>query len=135
MAHWIRTHLDVSATDYQAVIPVPLHDTKQRERGFNQAAQLAGMISHQTGIPQIINLLRRIRPTDSQTHLTRSKRQANMKNAFAAAFSPVEFISVLLVDDVLTTGATASECAKTLKRCGISKVNVLTLARGMPAYF
>ena len=58
-----------------------------------------------------------------------------MKNAFAAAFSPVEFISVLLVDDVLTTGATASECAKTLKRCGISKVNVLTLARGMPAYF
>ena len=94
-------------------MPVPLHPAKQREREFNQAERLAGHLSAATGIPRARKLLRRIVPTRTQTLLTRPQRAANVGNAFATR--PGRRLNgrrVVLVDDVFTTGATTSACAK-----------------------
>jgi predicted amidophosphoribosyltransferase len=75
--------------------------------------------------------LRRVKYTETQTNLSRKERMANMRNAFEAS-ERVTFSRVLLLDDVMTTGATASACAAALRRAGVQTVDVLTLARGMP---
>ena len=114
------------------IVPVPLHPVKHREREFNQAEQLASHLSAATKIPLNKKLLRRIIPTATQTLLTREQRATNMRGAFAAdEHSSLDGEQIVLVDDVFTTGATTSACAKVLKSAGAGDVCVWTVARGL----
>jgi len=116
---------------FDAVVPVPLHPSHLRERGFNQAERIAGAMASACGWPLDTQGLRRIRRTRTQTELTRSERAANVRGAFAAR-APLYFHnkSVLIVDDVLTTSATLSECARIVREAGATRVCIVALARG-----
>lgn len=117
--------------DWDGIVPVPLFPVKQREREFNQAARLAAHLSVATGIPVAEAWVRRVRPTRTQTQLTRAERAENMRDAFAPwPGVGLDGARVLLVDDVLTTGATTSSCARALRAAGAGDVCVWTLARG-----
>lgn len=117
--------------EWDLIVPVPLHPLKQREREFNQAERLAAHLSAATRIP-VQSLLRRVQPTRTQTLLTRPERAANVRRAFAPARSRrLNGERVVVVDDVLTTGATTSACAETLRRHGAGEVCVWTVARGV----
>ena len=112
------------------IIPVPLHRSRERERGFNQAFELSRQFSRLTRIPLPTRLLVRTRPTKVQAGLSRRERRINLRGAFEVSRSRVlEDKTVLLIDDVFTTGATLNECAKILKEHGALRINVLTLAR------
>jgi ComF family protein len=113
-------------------VPVPLHRTRLWRRRFNQAAALARTVSRETGLPLVTTALTRIRRTRQQVGLTRAQRADNLQSAFqvsAAARGLVEGRRVLLVDDVLTTGATVNAASRALLRAGASAVDVLTFAR------
>lgn len=113
------------------IVPVPLHATKQREREFNQAERLARGLSAATGIRVKTGLLERRLFTQSQTLLSREDRQANVRKAFSIRKGQrLRGESVVLVDDVFTTGATSSACARVLGAAGAGKVCVWTVARG-----
>ena len=116
-----------------AVIPVPLWPGKQRSRGFNQAGEIARSFCRAqapAGIKLEATLLIRTRETTSQTGLTRAQRRANLRGAFAVRHpEKLRGRSILLVDDVMTTGSTASECARVLLRGGAKEVFVATVAR------
>lgn len=123
---------ELSRADWDFIVPVPLHPTKEREREFNQAARLAVHLSHATGIPVNPKVLRRIAPTRTQTQLTRDQRAANVRQAFALRTGDtVKGARVILLDDVLTTGATTSACARVLRRAEAADVGVWTVARGL----
>lgn len=114
-----------------AICCVPLHRVRQRERGYNQAALLACGLARALGRPWLRRALVRHRQTGSQTHLTARERVANVHDAFALQRgADVQGRALLLVDDVMTTGATVSECARVLKEAGAARVCVLTVARG-----
>lgn len=112
------------------VVPVPLHWKKKQERGFNQSELMAKKISKKLSIPISTNNLFRAKNTLSQTLLSRTQRHKNVKGAFKVK-NPEMFYqkNILLVDDVLTTGMTASECAKSLENAGTNKVFLIALAR------
>jgi ComF family protein len=117
-----------------AVIPVPLHKTKRRQRGFNQAeliARSALKLGAGSGrLSLMVNVLERHRETESQIGLTAHQRRQNLRGAFTVARpEQIKGRSVLLVDDVLTTGTTAAECARVLLRAGAACVWVATVAR------
>ena len=115
---------------FEAIVPVPLHAARLRERGFNQAAVLAGLLSARTGVP-LWEGLRRTRYTTTQTRLDRQARMDNLRNAFRVRDpSAVEGRHLLLVDDVFTTGSTVDECARVLRLAGAASVRVATVARG-----
>jgi ComF family protein len=107
-------------------VPVPLHPSRRRHRGFNQAADLARHL----GMP-VVPALRRVRATATQTGLPAGRRHRNMRGAFAAtrAAAALNGSIVVLVDDVSTTGATLEACARALKEAGVSEVRALTAAR------
>ncbi len=116
------------------VVPVPLHARKQAQRGFNQAELIAKAALKHIGSPQRFKLstgvLVRRRETGSQIGLTRHQRRENLRGAFAVTDpSQIESRDILLIDDVLTTGTTASECARVLRRAGAAHVWVATVAR------
>ena len=112
------------------VIPVPLHPGRLQHREFNQALLLADRIADRLGLPLSFEQLVRVRATRPQTELDRKERARNVRRAFAVRQpAGLEGQQVLLVDDVLTTGATVNECAKVLRRAGVESVTVLTLAR------
>ncbi len=114
---------------FDAIVPMPLHWLRRWRRGFNQSALLARHVGRRCGIP-VIQAVRRLRPTPPQAGLSNARRRANVRGAFGPArASPIRGMRVLLVDDVMTTGATASACARALKDAGASYVAVLTLAR------
>jgi ComF family protein len=126
-----RAHPVLAAGAWDAVVPVPLHSAKLREREFNQAERLSRRLSEATGIPVEASLVRRVVPTRTQTLLSREERLANMRNAFMAADGlNLSGKTLVLVDDVMTTGATTSACAKVLRQAGADKVCVWTVARG-----
>lgn len=120
-----------SVFDAQAVVPVPLHPRRLRERGFNQAHLLAEVVAACLGIPLLSSVLWRTRATPAQAGLVREARLVNVQGAFASDPEMVEGSSILLVDDVLTTGATVEACASALKSAGAKKVTVLVLARSL----
>lgn len=114
---------------FDVIVPMPLHWRKRWQRGFNQSALLARQIGRRTHVP-VKNALRRVRNTAAQAGLTNAKRRVNVSGAFRAknkkAFAGKR---ILLIDDVMTTGATASSCARALKMAGAAGVTLLTLAR------
>lgn len=112
------------------MVPVPIHAVRRRERGYNQAEDIAAEVSSQTAVPVLANALGRVRPTLSQTRLGQEERQRNLGGAFACLLPEVlAGKRLLLVDDVFTTGATASECARLVLGAGGASVGVLALAR------
>ena len=114
------------------VVPVPLHATKLRQRGFNQAELVARAMTKQRPLGMRVELapelLIRKRATESQVGYTRQQRMANLRGAFKAD-AAVSGRDILLVDDVFTTGTTVSECARVLRRAGAERVWVATVAR------
>jgi competence protein ComFC len=132
LAHYLieagLQHFDWDEID--AIVPVPLHPRKLREREFNQAEFLGDKLSRAYKKPQLAGNLRRIRDTQTQTRLDTKGRADNMRGAFAvkrpAAFNGRRLV---LVDDVFTTGATTNECASILLKAGAESVVVLTVAR------
>lgn len=120
-----------SDLDVDVVSAVPLYHARARERGYNQSHLLAVALARQIRKPLIPRLLKRNRRTETQTHLTLEQRKANVKGAFTVRNPEwVPGLRVLLVDDVMTTGATVNECARVLKQAGAARVYVVTVARG-----
>jgi ComF family protein len=118
---------------FDVIVPMPLHWRKRWQRGFNQAELLAREIGRRTHTP-VRSVLRRVRYTESQAGMTSAKRRENVSGAFQASRGAtnrkaLDGRSVLLIDDVMTTGATAASCARALKRGGARQVTLLTLAR------
>jgi ComF family protein len=112
------------------VLPVPLHASRLREREFNQSLLLADRLSQRLGVPLSFEHLIRTRATPPQTKMDRDERARNVRKAFAVAKpGEIEGRRLLLLDDVLTTGATVNECAKALRKAGADFVAVVTLAR------
>ena len=112
------------------VVPVPLHDTKQRERGFNQAEILASAICERLGLTLDTQLLSRVRNTDHQAKLSADERRCNMRNAFAVQSAEAAANkTVLVIDDIYTTGSTVSECAAVLLSAGASRVFSYALSK------
>ena len=132
VARWLCAALDderLRGRKFDVIIPVPLHASRQRERGFNQAKLIAQLLSVDSSIPAK-PLLKRVRYTTTQTALDRAERMENLHNAFRLRKkADVRALRVLLVDDVLTTGSTLSECARVLKRAGALSVHAATAAR------
>jgi len=121
-------HAHFSEPDSLTLVPVPLHRKRQRKRGFNQGLELIrGMMKQQKGL-SVWTGLKRTKDTETQTKLSKAARRENVRSAFAVKGKVPE--RVLLIDDVMTTGATLDACAKVLKRSGVREVNTLTLARG-----
>lgn len=110
-----------------AVVPVPLSRRRRRERGYNQAEAVARGVADALGLPLYLHWLERTRETLPQTDLRRRARQENVRGAFRAP--PRSAGRVLLVDDVMTTGATLEAAARALRRAGTAEVVGLTLAR------
>jgi len=121
------------------IVPVPLHKRKQTQRGFNQAEMIARSAIKQLSRPKRFDLctgvLLRRRETGSQIGLTRHQRRENLRGAFAV-IDPTRILNrdILLVDDVYTTGTTASECARVLLRAGAARVWVATVARTLKIF-
>ena len=114
--------------DVDALVPVPLARGREQERGFNQATLLARHLAAASGLPVESRWLSRRRSTRPQTELTAGERRANVARAFSA--SPrAAGTHIVLVDDIVTTGATAAECARTLRAAGARTVGVLAVAR------
>jgi competence protein ComFC len=114
---------------FDMLVPVPLHPTRLRERGFNQAELLAKILHTHIGVP-VISALERIRYTTTQTAFDRIERMENLRDAFRLRKNiDVRDSRVLLVDDVLTTGSTLSECARVLRDAGAQSVHAVTAAR------
>jgi ComF family protein len=120
----------LEACHMDLIIPVPLHPKRLRWRGFNQSLLLARQVSRMYDVPVDPFLLSRNRETPPQTQLTEEERRKNVRGAFATnGGRPLKERSVLLVDDVYTSGATVNECSRVLVRGGAREVYVLTLAR------
>jgi competence protein ComFC len=132
VARWLFAALDderLRGREFDLIVPVPLHPARQRERGFNQAALLAESLSARISIP-VRPALARTRFTTTQTAFDRVERMENLHGAFRLRKNAdVRQLRVLLIDDVLTTGSTLSECARVLKKAGAASVYAATAAR------
>lgn len=113
------------------ILPMPLHPTRLRERGFNQALEIAKFIAQVLHRPLATNTARRRVNTLSQATLEWDARQKNMQDAFACD-TPLQGQRIALVDDVMTSGATLNALAKTLKRAGAAQVDAWVVARALP---
>jgi ComF family protein len=134
LAHFMRRHLD-SGTDETLLVPVPLHRWRIWRRGYNQAALIASALARRSGLAAELDLLRRTRATPPLRGLGRRERALAVSGAFALAPGAKARLSgrrIVLVDDVYTSGATASACAKVLKRAGAGPVEILCWARVVP---
>jgi ComF family protein len=132
VADWLAETLHdprLEGRRFDLVVPVPLHPARQRERGFNQASMLAELFAVSARLP-LRDVLERVRYTTTQTAHDRAERMENLHNAFRLRKNrDVRDLRVLLIDDVLTTGSTLSECARVLKAAGALSVHAATAAR------
>ena len=112
------------------IIPVPIHRKRHAKRGYNQSELLSEEISKILGVSVDTTTLVRKKNTSSQTRMSAKKRQTNLLGAFGLSNTLTSYESVLLVDDVYTTGATLLECIKLLKQKEIKKIHILTILRG-----
>ena len=133
LAGLLIRHLELARfarKDGQIIIPVPLHKKRLRERTYNQAELVAKKVAGHLGLPARADVLKRIKNTDPQTKIAdRKARHENVKNAFACAKpEAVKGKTIILVDDVATTGATLNECARALRQSGARSVIAFVVA-------
>jgi len=114
---------------HEAVVPVPLHARRLLSRGFNQSREIARLLSARRAVPILQDALVRVRRTTPQMTLAREARAENIRGAFVADSALLSGRRVLLVDDIMTTGATLEECARAMLRAGAVRVDALVLAR------
>ena len=112
-----------------AIVPVPLHARRMRERGYDQALELARPLAAALGLPLRSDLLQRVRATAPQSELDAGQRQRNLAKAFAARNEAIPLQHVALVDDVMTTGATLEAAARALQGAGVQRVDAWVCAR------
>jgi ComF family protein len=132
LASWMATAGGALLQDADLIVPVPLHYLRLIRRGFNQSVWLAAGLSRASGVKLSVDALKRIKASPIQGGLSADGRRRNVQGAFRTRKNRTALVKdrkVLLVDDVLTTGATAEACARALKRSGAACVDVLTLAR------
>jgi ComF family protein len=132
MGRWLNHAGRELLAEADALVPVPLHWRRLWARRFNQSAMLAAAISAESGVPVATGLLKRVKPTAQQVGLSRTERAANVQGAFRVppeARGGVAGRRLVLVDDVLTSGATVDGCARALLRAGAANVDVLIFAR------
>lgn len=125
MAKYLRDkirHMDISV-----IIPVPLHPSREKQRGYNQAEVIAKTLAKEMNLPVDTNYLLRIKATKPQSSINLRARQNNLKNAFSVS-SKQHYEQVLLIDDIYTSGNTMDQCAKVLKEAGVKKVYFITAA-------
>ena len=136
MGSWMRQAGRELLASADAMVPVPLHWRRLWGRRFNQAAALAKVISEASGVPAMLHVLERRRATPQQVGLSRGERATNMQGAFSvtdAGKIDIRGKRLILVDDVLTSGATVDHCSRTLLRAGAASVDVLVFARVVEA--
>ncbi len=114
----------------EIIIPVPLHKKRSRQRGFNQALEIAQPIAKALNIPIVANAIKRIKYTEAQSLLSALERCKNLRNSFVLS-KPITAEHIVLVDDVVTTGTTVYELATLLKKSGVRKVGVWAVARAI----
>jgi len=123
---------DFGDENVDGILPVPLHPSRLSERGFNQSADIGRHIALHGGVPFLHGVLVRTRPTQEQAGLTLAQRRENVRGAFKVfKASKINGKTLLLIDDVMTTGATVNECARILIKAGAKRVLVLTVARAV----
>ena len=133
-ARWLRKAGTELLADADLIVPVPLYPARLWWRRFNQSAMLAQAMGRLTGIAVECFALKRVRRTANQVGLTADQRRRNVRGAFKvdrARRGRIKGRNVVVVDDVITTGATADSCARALKRAGAARVDVLALARAV----
>lgn len=131
LAELLEDYLPIE-TQYDSVMPVPLHRRRLLRRGFNQSGLLAAAVTAKLRCRLDVATLIRVIATSPQTAQDLDSRRRNVHNAFAVRYPErVAGLNVLLIDDVLTTGATANECARVLRAAGAGSVDVLTMARAI----
>jgi ComF family protein len=114
----------------QCIIPVPLFKQRLRQRGFNQSVELAKPVAKRFGIPLELAFVKRVRSTESQTGFDAKQRRKNIKGAFSVV-KPIPYNHVVILDDVVTTGSTVDELARVLKKAGVKRVDVWSIARAV----
>ncbi len=126
----MANHLQFFSEMPEVIIPVPLHPLRYRQRGFNQAAEIARPIAAKLNLPLDMTLCHRRLPTQPQTHLNAKARRRNLRKAFQVSGNGIlKYKHIAVVDDVMTTGTTVNELAKTLKHHGVEKVEIWVSAR------
>jgi ComF family protein len=129
LGQWLCEVVDVS--EYECLIPIPQHWIRRVMMRYNQAEALANAMKHSTGLPVQPNVLHRIRWNEKQGTKTIEERLRSLKNSFAChPASDLKGKRILLVDDIVTSGATASEAARALRKAGAKRVDVVAFARG-----
>jgi len=121
----------ISGLGFDVITCVPLHKTREADRGYNQSALIAKALGKKVGLPVDVGILSRIKSTQSQSLLNRSARVVNIKGAFIVA-KPDRVLgrSILLIDDILTTGLTLNECSRVLKEAGAKSITIAAVASG-----
>lgn len=114
----------------EEIIPIPLHKSRKRKRGYNQAEIIAKCLSEKTGVSLVSDALFRVKKTTAQKKLDRQERMGNLRDAFALSERWKPVANVLLIDDIYTTGATVEQAAKILKKAGAQNVYFLTISIG-----
>ncbi len=125
-----RSPLGLDFHQYDVLVPVPLHRNRLRKRGYNQSLLLSREIGQRYSVPVDDRLLRRVRDSAPQIELMGVEREHNVKGVFSVGGDPTEK-TILLVDDVFTTGATVNECARVLRRAGAKRIDIFTIARAV----
>jgi len=122
---------ELKVDEMEAIVPVPLHRQRERQRGFNQVDLLARIVSKYFEVP-VISALARVRRTAPQFDLPREARRANIKGAFKVVEPKAIYNrKVILLDDIYTTGSTVAECSRALQTAGARRVEILTLSRAI----
>jgi ComF family protein len=132
MGRWMARAGEELLGEADVLVPVPLHWRRGWSRRYNQSGALARAIENQSRVPVLANALRRVRPTQQQIGLSRSQRAANVQGAFKVSQDMAHKVHgrrVVLIDDVLTSGATTDACARALLRARAAQVDVLVFAR------
>ncbi|MDR2187120.1 MAG: ComF family protein [Azonexus sp.] len=131
VARWLGEQMALALPESEHwLIPLPLHTERLRQRGFNQALEIARSIKRQRRLPLLADCLQRVRPTAPQAGLDQRQRQQNVRGAFACN-TDLAGRPVILVDDVMTTGATVGECARILAQHGAGPITVAVAARAL----